>query len=144
MKCCDKCGANLDGRWERLTPGLCRTLIKIWGRVIAKNENRVHLAKDLDLSNNEYNNAQKLRYFALIAKVKGMSGYWLVTRRGAQFIRGQQKVHREVKIFRNHIQERSPDNVGILDVMSGPAYWPNADWFMPVEFNEQQGMLEFS
>ena len=131
MKCCDKCGARLEGRWEGLTPGIVRTLIKIWTRVIELDRNEIHLQRDLDLDNNAYNNAQKLRFFALIAHVADKPGYWLITHRGSEFIHDRQRVNKQVKIFRNHIQERSTEMVGILDVLKcGERTWPVREDFI--------------
>jgi len=141
MKNCATCGRNLDGRWERLTPGICRTLVQFWTKVVEKKVNQVHLQRDLELDKNAYNNFQKLRYFGLVAKVKDMSGYWLITRRGAQFVHGKTRVNKQVRIFDNHIVERSLGTTSILEVMACQTYWPLAEWFIPVDHVEQQHLF---
>lgn len=112
-----------------MTPGIVRTLVKIWTRVIEKDMNSIHLQKDMDLDKNAYNNFQKLRYFGLVAKDKKNRGYWLITRRGAQFLHGKQEVNLRLKIFRNHIAERSETLVNIFDVLKCEQYWPSRDDF---------------
>lgn len=141
MNCCPVCKRSLDGRWERLTPGICRTLVKFWMKVVEKRVNQVHLQRDLELDKNAYNNFQKLRYFGLVAKVKEQSGYWLITRRGAQFVHGKQRVNRQVRIFDNHIVERSEETISILEAMSCDTYWPLAEWFIPASDHVEQAAL---
>ena len=66
---CHHCGASLKKYWHRITPGLVKTLAKVYERVCEKGEN--HVAKgELKLSHGEYGNFQKLRFHALIAKYK--------------------------------------------------------------------------
>lgn len=132
--CCNICGAKLTGRWERLTPGICRTLVKIWKHVVATRTNSVHLQRDLELDKNQYANTQKLRYFGLIAQVKDSPGSWLITRRGGLFLHGKTKVNRRLLIFRNHIKERSDETIDILEAMScDTPTWPSAEWFITPE-----------
>lgn len=138
---CAHCGAKLDGRWEKLTPGIVRNLVKLWVRVVDTGQNSVHLQRDLELDKNEYNNFQKLRYFALIAKDRKLRGHWLVTRRGAEFIHGKARVHQKVLIFRNHIKERSTETVGIFDVLKCDQYWPSKEDFItpvmpPIDYSQ--------
>src|SRR5487761_378645 len=92
VKFCDHCGAKLTGRWEHLSPGLIDTLLKFATKVKEKNANMIHLQNDLNLTKNQYNNFQKLRYFGLVAKVKDptkrKSGYWALTRKAGNFLTG--------------------------------------------------------
>jgi hypothetical protein len=141
---CASCGARLSGRWERLTPGIVRSLVKMWRVVIETNQNRVHLQRQCDFTKNEYNNFQKLRYFGLVARCPGETGHWLITRRGGNFIHCRETVNTKLLIFRNHIKERSAERVGILDVLkqSGPTWPQRADYFAePVETVEQGGLF---
>lgn len=98
-----------------LTPGLIVILTK-FGEAVARNgRNKVHLQwdmkGDLELTKSEYNNAQKLRYFGLIAHYKndmGMreAGYWLLTRNGAKFLKNQLPIPRTVSTLNNTVVER--------------------------------------
>jgi hypothetical protein len=144
IETCTSCGAKLNGRWERLTPGIVRSLIKMWHVVYATNENRVHLQRQCDFTKNEYNNFQKLRYFGLVAKT-GTAGCWLITRRGGHFIHGSETVNARLLIFRNHIKDRSKDRVNIYDVLKQPVpTWPRReDYFaeLPLIDAAEQGGL---
>jgi hypothetical protein len=130
---CPCCGVKLNGRWENLSKGLVKSLIKFRQGVLDKNENSIHLQTDLLLSKNEYNNFQKLRYHGLIAHYRNpvtkepVSGYWLLTRRGNQFAKGDIHIPKKVMIFRNKIFERSDEYVSIEEVMKDPNfnYWPS-------------------
>lgn len=120
---CPHCGASMKRWWHTLTPVLVECLIDIRAKVVEKNENKVHLQKDLFLTKNEYNNFQKLRYHALVAKYKEngvhVPGYWLVTKRGADFLNGVIKVPMKVASYRNRVVAKSEDLVSITDIISG-------------------------
>ena len=108
-----------------LTPGLVGVLAKMIQAVHDKDKNEVHLQRDLDLSHNEYANAQKLRYFALIAHVEGKRGFWLITVRGGAFLRDEAAVVHKVTTQDNEIVGKSEDKRIIRD------YFPTYDhaWF---------------
>lgn len=113
---CTTCGAGMDARWEPLNSGLVNCLIKAIKAVHVKNENKFHWHRDLNLTNNESHNFQKLRFHALIAhadKNNPKSGYWLITARGGQFLRGEISVPKKVKIFRNEVLDHSKELVYI-------------------------------
>lgn len=117
---CDKCGASLKKYWHKLTPGLVRTLVKVYERVNEKGENKIH-KNELTLTHGEYGNFQKLRFHALIAKYKEngeyKSGMWLITRRGAQFLTGQISVPESVQTFRNKVVGHSIEEVSVADII---------------------------
>lgn len=110
---CDNCEKNLGDqdrkpRVERLSPGLVRTLIKFKEAVERYNKNDIHLQREADLTKNEYNNFQKLRYHGLVHKVRnGEKGYhsgrWLITRLGGQFLRCEVGVCRDVYVLDNQV-----------------------------------------
>ena len=124
---CPSCGANLTGRYERISKGLAFNLIEFRKQALKslKNTkvNKVHLAKDLNLSKNQYNNFQKLRYHGLIAhyfnkeKNEYEAGYWLLTRRGNSFAKNDISISRKVLVFRNKIRERSEEKVSLSDIL---------------------------
>lgn len=130
-KICTACGSNISGRWESLSPGLCRTLIKFYTVICKKQKNEAHLLKECGFSVCETNNFQKLRYFALVTKSRTNPGHWLLTWQGRDFIRGQKKVHRKVFIFHNKIQQRSETLVSIAEAVKadGP-FWLQRDDFL--------------
>ena len=140
VKYCEHCGAKLNGRWESLGAGLCNTLVRFYEIVLENKKNDVHLQKDCNFTKNEYNNFQKLHYFGLVAKVddsdKLKSGRWLLTHRGATFLKGEQAVDKKVYIFRNRIEGRSEEKVYLKDVIHEQPYWREAEDFvggMPVQ-----------
>lgn len=102
---CPHCGAGMKSFYHTLTPGLVNSLIKAIQFVHGAGKNRFHTQRDLKLSHNEAANFQKLRFHALVAHAEKneRSGYWLITARGGQFLRGEIAVPRRVKTFRNHI-----------------------------------------
>ncbi len=122
---CPCCGASLKMHWHSLTPGLVNTLIKFRKAVLAKQTisfNRIHAQKDLNFTKNEYNNFQKLRYFGLVAKCKDENGnreqgYWLLTRNGNRFCKGNIEMPKKVQTFRNKIVDKTDLKVSVLDVL---------------------------
>jgi len=129
---CPCCGAKLSGRWENISKGLVKNLIRFREQVLEKRENKIHLLKDLNLTHSQYNNFQKLRYHGLIAHVidkqtkKDESGYWLLTKRGNLFIKNEISIPKKVFIFRNKIQERGKDLVSVHDILrdkNNEPYW---------------------
>lgn len=123
---CPHCGAKTIAYWHRITPGLVHTLVKVYEKVCEKNENLVH-KDELDLDHSEYGNFQKLRFHALIAKyrVDGIwqRGTWVVTKRGAQFLKNQLAIPKSVKTFRNKVVAHSDETVDVGRVMKSDQYW---------------------
>jgi len=104
-----------------LTPGLVIILTKFGEAVCLKGENKVHVQQDLRLSNSEFGNYQKLRYFGLIAHYKNYlglreQGYWLLTRNGAKFLKNKLPMHRTVSTLNNEVVARDIAQVFISDV----------------------------
>jgi hypothetical protein len=132
---CPHCGAKMQAYWQRLSPGLVQTLVKFRHAVLKKGENKIHVPKEVDFTKNEYNNFQRLRYHALVAKVKDkegkrLSAYWLITRRGNQFCKGEATIPEKVKTFRNKIVEYGDKKVKINQVIDQTPYWDKLDDFM--------------
>tara|TARA_R110001606_G_scaffold397588_1_gene574508 strand:+ start:122 stop:658 length:537 start_codon:yes stop_codon:yes gene_type:complete len=138
---CPCCGANLNGRDERISKGIIVNLVKFREQalksIMLRNLNKVHLAQDLNLTNNQYNNFQKLRYHGLIAHYKNPitkeyeSGHWLLTKRGNRFAKNEIAISKKVVIWRNKIVERSEEIVKMSDV------WKDKDepfWYKHDDF----------
>jgi hypothetical protein len=126
---CPCCGAKMKLHWHRLNKGLVNVLIKFRQQVIAKGKNEVQIS-ELGLTTSEFCNFQKLRYHAMIAKCrdgegKRIGGYWLLTRRGNQFVKGLIEVPIKVGTFRNVIRKKSTEFVKITDVLkdNNLPYW---------------------
>lgn len=110
---CANCGESMKSYWHNITPGLVSGLIKAIEFVSRNNRNSFHLAQDLNLSKTTYNNFQKLRFHALVAHDKGKKGFWLITKRGGEFLRGETTIPKSVKTFRNRVVDHSDELVHI-------------------------------
>lgn len=119
---CGSCGSVLQGRWESLSAGLCRTLVTFYGLVEKSGVNDIQLLQ-AGLTVNQTNNFQKLRYFALVAKIDGKSGHWLLTRLGREFVEGRVKVAKKVFVFHNAVQGHSDETISIADAVAENPYW---------------------
>lgn len=126
---CPTCGAKLVGRWEYITKGQLNVLAKFIKAVKKQDRNSIHLQKDIELTKNEYNNFQKLRYNGLVAHAEA-TGCWLITRRGAQFLRDEIDLPRGVLIFRNRIQKYHKKRVTVKTIYKNDdPYWFKAQDF---------------
>lgn len=144
MRTCKYCGHKLEPRKESLSRGLVDTLVKFYEAVWKCGRNDIHLQKDMYLTKNQYNNFSKLRYFGLVAKVKVAgqtnSGRWLLTRRGALFLKGE-PVHKWVKVYNNHLVARSAEEITIKDMLDYDIYWnEKTDYLFPKD-DAVQAML---
>jgi hypothetical protein len=128
---CPHCDANMYIHRHRLSKGLVNSLIKMKRGVIEMQKNQIHLQSELVLSKNDYNNFQKLRYHGLVAKCidsetkERLSGYWLLTKRGNEFLKNMVSLPLAVYTFRNKIVNKHPDRVRLSDVLSNDElpYW---------------------
>jgi hypothetical protein len=109
--------------FHTLTPDLVSVLVKCIEFVHAANKNEFHLQDDLHLTVNQFSNFTKLRFHALVAKVDDKPGYWLITARGGQFLRGEIAVPLRVKTFRNKVLEHSKELIHILELKGKIPYF---------------------
>lgn len=133
---CPHCGAKMEGRWERLTPGLVKVLVKFKQEVINRQRNLINPNKLANLTHTEKANFQKLRFHALVAKVRvegeHPAGMWLLTRRGSQFLLGQISVPRRVFVFRNDVKEHDTDLAFVGQILRSGL--PTFDGFYDFEY----------
>lgn len=141
IKVCEHCGQKIRGRWESLSKGLVSDLVKLYSRVVQTQVNEVHLQNELDLTKNQYNNFQKLRYFGLAVKVKEKSGYWLLTRRGADFLTKSEKISKKVYVSNNQIQAYSEEKVGVIDLLKEYPIWLKREDYVNQIFEPKQTSL---
>lgn len=136
-----------------MTPGLVRTLVKVYAAVSEKRVNEIS-KKELQLTHSEYGNFQKLRFHGLIAKYKPEGvwekGKWLMTSRGADFLKGNLRIPDRVQTFRNRVTDHAEDYVSVKDVIGTEPYWDSVPDFaiaalpedVAVQYDERgQGML---
>ena len=122
---CPTCGASTKAFIHSLTPGLVSILVKAIKYVHEHHKNNFHF-KELNLSYTEASNLQKLRFHALLAhadKDNIKSGHWIITARGGQFLRGEIRVPRGVKTFRNKVIGYSEDTIHISDLKNKIPYF---------------------
>lgn len=136
---CESCGARCREYYHRITPGLVKTLVKCYVYVSSHGDNLFKMA-DLKLDHSEYGNFNKLRFHALIAKHKEdgeiQNREWVITRRGADFLKGQIQIPVRVKTYRNRAVDHSDEYVTITQVMKSDPYWEvrfDYDIFEPVQ-----------
>jgi hypothetical protein len=112
--------------WHTLSPGAVSALVKTVKAVHFYGRNRVHIHDEMKgnvppefrLSDFEWNNYSCLRFHGLVAhadKDERRSGYWLITARGGQFLRGDIKVPARVRTFRDQVIEHGTELIGIDD-----------------------------
>ena len=136
---CKCCGGEVKEHPHTLSKGIVTSLIKMKHKIREKNQNKIHLIQDLGLSNYEYNNFQKLRYFGLVAKVKdpitknNEKGYYLLTRNGNRFLLGQLDIPKKVYTMSNKISGKAIEKIFLSNVLSSKEipYWD--DYTTPVE-----------
>ncbi len=131
--------------WHTLSPGLIETFRK-FALQVRDHNNKVHIRRDVTLTITENNNFQKLRYWGLVAKYKEMgnhiAGYWVLTKRGGEFLRGEITLPKKVKTEDNHKIEESKERVLIYDYFKSYTmeYWQETFHKIPV-YDESQGSL---
>lgn len=139
-KCCPTCNASLEGRWEYITRGHLVLLTKLHKAIKKHNRNSIHLQKDMELTKNEYANFQKLRYNGLVAHAEE-TGCWLMTRRGAKFLKEEIDLPKGVLIFRNRIQKHHSTRVTIETILKGKEPY----WLMKEDFDyETVDLVDFT
>ncbi len=136
MATCPHCHHELPETFIESTPWkhtfssvLASALRKFASGVGQKGINEIHLRHDLTgylaLTTDELNNFTKLRFHALVAKVRNADGshrqgYWLLTRRGSRFLKGQEAIPRWVRTLNNRVTEHSVEQTTIADLPGLP------------------------
>ncbi len=95
---------------HRLLSGHVSALMKLRKAVLHYGRNEIHIRKQMadclgapfQLTKDEWSNFTKLRYHGLAAKTE-RRGYWLLTKRGGQFLRGEISIPETVITFANHV-----------------------------------------
>lgn len=122
---CEHCGATTKEFIHSLSSGLVSVLVKAITFVQKNNKNLFHY-KELNLNYSEASNLQKLRLHGLIAhgdQENPKSGYWLITTRGGQFLRGEIRIPKKVKTFRNKVVGHSAETTHIDDYKNKVPYF---------------------
>lgn len=147
MNYCPHCHAQMNSYYHAITPGLVKILLKVYKHVVETGQNSLGM-NELPLTHSEYGNFQKLRFHALIAKDDNEDKKWLVTTRGADFLKGRISIPRRVETFRNKVVGHDSELVTIADVMRSDPHFQTVfethtqPLIRPVDFtNEGQAMM---
>jgi hypothetical protein len=114
---CPNCHAQSSKYWHPVSSGIIDALVKFKRAFIEKNRNTpdndpligVHTRRDMDGTENELNkshyaNWTMLRYHGLVAKDKKQGkGYWMLTRRGSEFLKGNEAIPCRVQVMNNEV-----------------------------------------
>lgn len=141
-------GIRQTKRWRHtFSPVLASAVRKFAIGVGRKGRNEIHLRRDLTgdirLTVDELNNFTKVRFFALVAHVRRpdgtrKQGYWLLTRRGSRFLKGQEAIPRWVATQSNHVESHAEERIMIRDLSGLPPIdlafeIVNGETFVPCE-----------
>ena len=147
IKICECCGQKIREYQVTISPMMIKTLVKFRMAVMDKGQNEVHLLKDMDgksyeLTKHEWNNFSRLRFHALVAKVKDESGYWLMTKRGADFLNGKIDLPKAVWVRDNRVIDHNEDvYVNIKDVVGTAPYLEKLEDIVYRSFEPKQTSL---
>lgn len=90
----------------------------------ASKKDALHLQDEVNLSKNEYNNFQKLRYHGLVESSE--TGCWSLTPLGKRFINGEIPLPRTVYVKNNQVINTGADLVFFKNLFTGREggeYW---------------------
>ena len=127
IKICEHCGQKIREYRVTITPMMIKTLVKFRMAVTDKGVNEVHILndmkdKDYELTRHEWNNFSRLRFHALVAKVENESGYWLITKRGADFLNGKIEIPKSVWVNNNKVVDHDDILVNVKDIAGSLPY----------------------
>jgi len=98
---CSHCGNIVYAYSHNLNQPLVKALFDLVG-LYEQLKRPLNLQKDLELTKNQYNNFQKLKYFDLVSDIPGTAG-WVPTSRGIDFIYGKIAIRNIAVSFGNKI-----------------------------------------
>lgn len=145
---CPTCHTQSSIHRQRLTPGVVKALVKFRRAIGEHRSNDLHIYRDLtgenELTTSEQMNWTKLRFHALVAKVKidgvVQRGRWLLTKRGREFLDGDVSLPSTVRTLNNHVIDHDYTSmVNLRDVLGmsvqfdDAAYWNRTDERLPIE-----------
>lgn len=122
---CPMCGASTLEHRHAMSIPLVQGLIKL----AEAGGGPINL-RELELTRNQWDNFQKLRYFVLVRQVsvegKRQRGVWEITEGGRAFLTGRVTCPRVVWTFRGKPTRSSEETVRVGDVL--PGYQQREDW----------------
>lgn len=125
---CPNCGSKMVSYRHRLTEPIARALL----RLHQAGGGPVNL-RELQLTRNQWDNFQKLRYFSLVrqhynAGVRAR-GVWEITDLGRQFVRNATTIRSTAVTYRGQTVALEGDAISIGDAIPGYQQdWPGQPW----------------
>jgi hypothetical protein len=125
-KHCECCGAPMVEYKHGISKGLARCIY----RLAMAGGNQVPV-KTLDLTNSQYVNFPKLKYWGLATNCtendddSGRGGIWTITEKGWAFVKGEISIPHFVILYRNVVKEFIGEELKIQDVSEGWWYRPD-------------------
>lgn len=138
LRHCLCCEFSLGKSGHSLTKGMVIALMKFANACVKLNVREGNPRQTIErageqLELDEYANWTKLRFFGLVAKYKEngvhKKGWWLVTRNGWAFLRGEYRVPVQIKTFRNRIVGKSEQTLSMAEIYGSQPWFPNRDDF---------------
>lgn len=138
---------------HRMTSGLVDILTNMARTVHEKNRNDIHIYTEIaevcgDQNYSHLSNITKLRFHALVFKVKGedgkqIKGRWGITKRGGEFLRGETEIPEFALTKGNKVVGREGKDVRIQALRpEGPVEFEQKEDVTYTTFNEKgQGQL---
>lgn len=134
---------------HKLTTGLVSILLNIHRTVREKGRNDIHINREVPevcgaQAYHQLSNTSKLRFHALIAKVRDENGnhkkgHWLITGRGGKFLRGEIEVPSIAETQKNVVVGHSGDMVSMARLKLQPVEFEHREDVQhgpPPQFNE--------
>lgn len=125
---CETCGAKLLSYKHKFNKGMAKGLM-----ILHKKGGSAGLRDMTELSFNQKNNFQKIRYWGLIEK--GESGLWEITRHGINFLMNKVMIQKKVKTFRGLVEGFEGEFISILDAFGDYGYWYRENYLENTERN---------
>lgn len=121
--------------WYKLTPGLIDILLIMLDHVHQKGHNAFTWKEVRDkMQAYQYTQQTKLRFHGLIAKIKDdngtFTGEWLITRRAADFLRGDIVLPLKVQTQSNKVIDHDDLTVSVRDVYQSDLYLEGREQFI--------------
>jgi len=129
-ECCAHCGASVVSYNHSLNAGMVK------GLILLEKAGGTSLFSDLDLTFNQKNNFQKLRYWYLITSPE--PGVWSLTNEGMDFLLGKTTMPKRVTTFRAErvLTDEKIEKITVFDALKDHAYWYKNDYLKNIKAYE--------
>jgi hypothetical protein len=123
---CPTCGQSRAATWYKLGPQHVGSLAKLHLAILHYGRNDIHIKEEMkdangapfQLTDNEWTNFSYLRTFGLVHhadREHARSGRWLMTKLGAEFLKGTNFIPARKLVFNGEIIERDPRLVHVTE-----------------------------